>query len=137
MEIEIWYKSAVRNANIVDNTRAADKAEMGKMNDTSAQLSILFNTPISNLGVEDKGIRFEYDETHDQLFCIASFLLSSKPNKLQLDTLIEETTALIDRGYYGDDGWFVDIGKNSYYIDLVDHDLVGSQPYLVEVTTNA
>ena len=108
---------------------------MGKFDDVSANISQFFNEKIEGLELVDRGIKLEYDRQTETLFCIVNFIVSTEPNQTQLEQLISETTAQLECGYYGDDGWFVDVGQNSYYINLVDPNFIKEQPSTVSLKT--
>ncbi|KAB0548918.1 hypothetical protein F7R01_15945 [Pseudomonas argentinensis] len=136
MQIEIWYESTIKDSHIAEPKKIEDKFAIGRLNDPSAEISKFFEGSLLGLVIEDNGIHFKYDPNLDKLYCIALFTCKTKPSQPQLDALIKETSDQVDRGYYGEDGWFVDIGNNSYYIDLVDHDLIESQPASVVLREN-
>lgn len=131
LEIQIKYQSKIKDANIINPNREKDFIKLGELEDKEAKLSTFFNKPMTDLVLIDKGIKFEYDSINEQLYCIAIYTTNTKPNNQQITRLIRETTEQLDRGFYGEDGWFVDIEENSYYIDLIDHNRVDSQPHSV------
>ena len=80
-------------------------------------------------------MRFEYDENKKSVNSIATYYSDRSLSKEQLDELVECTTELMDRGYYGEDGWFVDIGERSFYILLVDPEAIDTQPLAISYTS--
>ena len=104
------------------------------ISDDSAALSTHFERPIPGVKISDVGVSFEYDEPSRVLLAVAAFDADIEPSEDQLKELVARTTPLMDRGYYGEDGWFLDIGNRGYYVLLVDPEHPAAQPVSVICT---
>lgn len=133
MLIKIKYRSRIRDSVIKEQSRSSDVEFIAHLSDPDVNLTRFFQSCFEGLGIKDRGVSFEFDESDNQLYCSAYIELDKKPSNEQLDCLVYEVTEQLDCGYYGEDGWFVDVGPNSYYIDLVDHGHTGKQPVSVKI----
>ncbi len=131
--IEIKYRSRIMPANLVEPTERECLA-IGELADERASLSAFFKRDFSGLGIKDGGVYFQYESDPPCLYCVAVFQADFRPDENQLAHLLEETSRQIDSGYYGEDGWFVDIGQNSYYIIPLDRRYACGQPVAVRVS---
>lgn len=101
--------------------------------DAEARLSECFKVPVRGLTLADGGVRFEYDATRNRLYSIAIFFVDTLPSEQQMQALIEQTTDQLDYdGYYGVDGWFIDLYQG-FYLHLVAPHQRRRQPVSVSV----
>lgn len=133
MKVEIKFRSRINESHISEPNSVSDFHVMGDLTDVDASLTKFFERSIPGLKVQDRGISFQCDHGKHLLYCVALFELDKKPSDEQLKQLVHEVMKQMDCGYYGEDGWFVDVGPNSYYIDLIDHSYQGDQPVSVKI----
>jgi len=132
MKIQIKYRALVTDDKQKVVSEESIYRQIAGMVDNKAELSRFFEQPVSGLEFRDAGVSFQYDESSHVLLSVAGFYVETPPTDNQLNELTAETTRQMDRGYYGDDGWFIDIGESSYYVQLVDHAHLSVQPVSVD-----
>ena len=132
MKIEISYRASARNANKSEPVSEVALEEIGKLEHLNANISGYFSHSPIGISVSGGGVKFGYDCHTNLLTTIAIYETSAKPTEKQLKIIISESNAQIDLGFYGEDGWFVDIGEESYYIELWDKS-VQKQPISIRV----
>jgi len=132
MKVNIAYKASVRNADTNGSVSKEVLEEIGNMEHMDANMSEHFKISPLGIIVSGGGIKFEYNKNEGSLYTVAIYDTNIKPNDEQLLTIVAESNDLIDLGFYGDDGWFVDVGDESFYIQLWDKNSSG-KPVSVSV----
>jgi hypothetical protein len=123
MKVEITYPARVVNS--VRGESAPDDVliEIGTYDHLDAEISRYFKEQPKGLTVSGGGIRFCYDKARKVLNTIAVYEVDAFPSELQLSVITESSNDMIDLGFYGEDGWFVDVGNQSFYITLWDKEI--------------
>lgn len=128
MQLEIWYKALVTtDAQIGVSFEPAIGKEIASYNHKEAELFENFGSDETGLALRNGGIRFEYDETKHTVYCVAIYYSEGSLSENQMAEVVNCTTKLLDREYYGEDGWFVDVSPG-YYVLLVDPNDTDNQP---------
>ena len=132
MKVEITYPASVVGS--VGKESASDDVliEIGTYDHLDAEISKYFKEYPKGLTVSGGGIRFSYDKELKVLSTIAVYEVDSFPSEQQLSVITESSNDMIDLGFYGEDGWFVDVGSQSFYITLWDKE-IDSKPTTIKV----
>ncbi len=120
MKIEISYRASVRNADRTSSVSEDVLEEIGRMKHLDANMSEHFKSKPLCTSVSGGGVKFEYNKNDGAIYTVAIYNTDIEPNDEQLSNIVTESNDLIDLGFYGEDGWFVDVGKESFYIQLWD-----------------
>jgi len=133
MEIDLKYTASVKNNDFENIFDENVYRQLGKLEHLNTNIPEFFASDTAGLKTEKADIKFEYDEKNKHLYTHIVFHVETKPTDIQLSKLARNSTDQLDRGYYGEDGWFVDVGSSGYYILLVDPDTDEKQPVSIEI----
>lgn len=134
MKIEITYLALVTDDKQIPIFDDAVYREIGAMRDEEADLTKFFSGNTKGLSLKKGGVRFQYDRESKNIYSVATYFSDTTLSEIQLRELVVLTTDLMDKGYYGEDGWFLDIRQSSYYLQLVEPSGKAAKPVSVLCT---
>lgn len=90
------------------------------MSDSDTKISDFFTKKISGLCISGGDVGFVFNTDKQMVYTLLTFRINPEPTTAQIDEIVNQANQQIDLGYYGEDGWFIDLTDGSYYLTLWD-----------------